>query len=432
MLTRVLALLFPALFASLAACSRNAGGCAVNTDCPDGHVCLSDRCEQICSTDADCVAGRYCDGEICIIGRRDSPVISGVTGNGDANACLVATGKPCLGTAFVVTGSNLGGSAFKLVSSLPNGPQYNLTVAPGGRLQDAVVDLVPSISGPVLQEGSYLLTATNAAGSAQAPVDLLKGEKGDKGDPGSIANLAGDDIVSAINDSTTTLQILAARVAGGGGGGGTRYVYVDSTAPITNAVSGNRMVVQVTGSTTAAVTMDLKSTPLATLCADFDGCTIRLGVTQWHPYGDAVTAPTTSEVIAAPLVGAPCHLSIDGDGNWAVSTACTQWYATWVPGAGPSFDPTWPASGNPGFYSPYRSAMWGNDGGDAYSGVILHNFACYLSEAAPTGSAAGFEADSAAGLYFTASHPAWAGAYFQTGYWVPTDSARACILIVED
>ena len=416
MLTRALGILIPAALVSLSACSRkDTSGCAQNTDCPDGHVCLSDKCEQVCAVDSDCAAGRYCDGEICIAGRRESPVISGITGNGDPGACLAATGKNCLGTAIVVTGSNLGGSSFLLASSLPNGPQYTLTPALGGRVQDAVVDLVPTTGGSSLVFGQYLLTATNAAGTAQAEVEMLKGDKGDKGDqgdkgdPGSIASLTGNDIVFAINDTETTLQILAARVAGGGGGG-TRYTYDNSTNVTTTPITHDRMVVKLNGLNSGPATLDLKGTRLKDLCGDEDGCTIRLGMTNWHvaPY-----------VIAAPLMGAPCHFSLDANNNWAVSPTCTL------------------------------SAGWGTDGGNDYdvpnpphnrSWVVLHNFACYLSEAAPTGATAGLEDDTAVGFYLIASHPSWAGSYFPTKPtlstdppgWDPTDTQRACILIVDD
>ncbi len=416
MLNRLTGVLAPLAMILFSGCShRDPLGCTQNADCPNGHVCLSETCEQLCATDEECSAGNFCNGEICIPGHRDSPLISGLTGNGSSTACQADTSNNCLGTGIVVTGKNLGGSRFRLVSELPSGPQYDLEPLAGGRVQDAVVDLTPAIAGPTLVPGRYVLTATNAAGSDQAGVELLKG------DPGEITNLTGDAAIAAINADDTTTLIRADRVAGGGSsGGGTRYIYDNDTTAQTESLAGDRMVVRLDASASGVQSLAIDSARFDALCGDIDGCTLRLAVNGWQG-------------IEAPLVGAPCHFQMTATRSWTVSHACTQWYGTWGDNAG---TPQWATP--PLFYAPYRSAMWGIDGGNDdgagghFTGVVLHNFACYLSEAAPTGSTAGFAEDDTEGFYLIASHGTWAGSYYPTSEWPTADSGRGCLLIVDD
>ncbi|MBI5507756.1 MAG: hypothetical protein HY903_03270 [Deltaproteobacteria bacterium] len=423
---------------------KTATTCATNTDCPDGHVCLTQKCEQVCTTDQDCSAGRVCNGEICISGQGAGPTITDVTGSGDGAACQATTGKPCIGTALVVTGTHLGGSTFQLASKT-GGPTYAMTILEGGRNQDTVVDLVPSASGPALVEDDYTLTAVNAAGTAQAAVNLLKGEqgikgdKGDKGDPGTITNLTGTEVITKINDAATTGKINANRLnITGGSSGGTSSIWTDSEAstPTSTATIGNRMQVIVTASTTAVVSKLVNDTMFTALCGDEDGCTLRLGTTMWQN-------------VDALQVSAPCHLSLHVNAGaehwWAVSDGCFQWYGVWadtLPAGPPPGDgvPDW--TNPPGFYAPYRSGAWGVDGditgidydpGAATNAwVVIHNFACYLAESAATGSAARLAADNNPGFYLVASHPTWAGSYYPTTKWDSTASGRQCVLIVDD
>ncbi|MEE8409971.1 MAG: hypothetical protein V3T05_10215, partial [Myxococcota bacterium] len=435
---------------------RDPVGCSGNTTCPPGHVCLSRKCEQICGIDADCASGRYCNGEICLVGDRGKPEISDISGKGSPDDCQVATGNPCLGTAIVVTGANLGGSEFELVPDSATATTIALTTPAGGRLQDNLVDLAP-VSPDVLREGLYILVATNAAGATQTEAfQLLQGDKGDKGDPGNstaltgaelviiingdssagtidaahVAPPTGDAIITSINASTGVID--AARVAGGSGGGGTLFKYDNSDTAVPATVAPDKMWVRVTGSTEGVSTLDINHAKLVELCGDEDGCTLSLATTRW---GVVNGSGVRIDTIAAPLVGAPCRFFIEpGSGDWAVSTACSQWYGTWD--ADGSGNPIWNGNaGNAGFYTPYYTATYGTDGVGGGGAVVLHNRACYLAESVPDTVANNgqFTADSAPGFHLIASHPSWGGAFYPgDSFWDSADAQRACELIVED
>jgi hypothetical protein len=448
MLMRVFVATFLVASGAVACNDGSPMGCADNSACPEGHVCLNRACEQLCGVDRECAAGYYCDGDICVAGDRLAPAITNITGKG-SDACVEKTGNPCLGTAIVVTGRNLGGSEFELVPELPGGTTYALATPAGGRLQDDLVDLAPA-SGD-LEPGRYVLTATNSAGSDQDNVELLKGDPGPTADltgteivnrinadtlagkidashlPALGGSMTGDQIIDAINNPSTVNIIDAARVAGSGSGsGGTVYVYDDSpTATDSHSISADKMVVHLTASTTGTVSLDIDHAKLVELCGDRDGCTVSLGVGRWRNGAD---------VIDTTLVGAPCKMFINPVNNtWAVSTACTQWYATWTPNNDGA--PTW-NSASPGFYAPYYTSTYGEDG-TAPANVVLHNRACYFAESAPDVSPdhepAAFLADGSPGMYLVASHPTWAGAYYVgDAFWDSDDPDRACELIIED
>ncbi len=411
---RVPAVLVACVLFLASACSNNAPlGCDSAAQCPAGHVCLDRKCTQVCQSDDDCVAGTHCDGEkeLCVPGSRGAdgePVIESVAGTSSEN-CVDLSSNPigaCIGTAFAVSGVNLAGASWELVSS--EGIGERIALAPVGQQQNNHVVVAPAQD---LAEGTYLLVATNGAGTAQATLGLLRGEQGPQGVPGQ------------------------------DGLGGNLLLFDNSTnLTSSTAFAMDRMVVRLAAPTSGAPASLALSDPIINdLCLDDDGCTVTLGATGW-------VDPSTGRTMEAARMGPRCPVSmtlIGGKRHWTVGTSCIQWHATW--GADGSGSPVWTgASGNPGFYAPYYSNAYGIDGVDdtVAGGAVddrghLLNFerACYFSETVPqTGGAPGaLQADDTDGFYLIASTPAWGSDnYPPTDQWPPATSGRACVLIIED
>ncbi len=425
-------------------------GCATDKQCPAGSVCLDRRCELLCQEDRDCTAGQYCNGEICVTGDRQGPRITAIDGSG-STACTGATGKLCLGEHLVVIGQNLGGSSFRLVRP-GGGADVALSVPAGGRVQNDVVDLAPTLAG-ALVAGEYVLVASNSAGEDQAGMTLLQGEPGPDADGAEIVTrinastaiidaarvagggggaMTGTQIIIAINDAATSGLISADRVAGGGGGGASLHLYDNSTTVATSGFTGDRMVVKLNASTSAVQSLAIDNTQLHALCADDDGCQVSLATIGWHFAGQPAL------VIAAPYVNSSCRFFIkpgagpSGSDAWAVSASCAEWYGVFRDTNADGIPDTLSAN-NTQAYIPYYSGAFGNDGSADESLAVLHNRACYLTESAPTGSASELVNDTAKGFYLVASHPTWAGSYWVgDAYWPSSGTGRSCSLIVED
>jgi hypothetical protein len=81
--------------------------CEGNDECPEGHACMEERCEQLCTTVEDCPKGAYCniDAGVCAQGSSpDRPQITGISGtsattckdtaNVDIGRCLETVSAP--------------------------------------------------------------------------------------------------------------------------------------------------------------------------------------------------------------------------------------------------------------------------------------------------------------------------------------------------
>ncbi|OGQ91274.1 MAG: hypothetical protein A2289_14005 [Deltaproteobacteria bacterium RIFOXYA12_FULL_58_15] len=459
-----LIVVIPFILAGLGCDGQDVSGCVADTECDAGYVCEEHKCEQICQTDPDCAPGFNCGPKnLCVEGERTSgPKITNVVGS-SSQICpdTDPPNSPCIGDHFIVSGSGLARSAFTLTRTdgTAGGP-YALEVAAGGRDLDGVVDLAITtpLNTPAGQPaaGYFTLSVVNSAGEDQANLFVLQGVQGPKGEDG--ASMTAESIVTAINASafiidadnvdidvpvptgndliasinTGTDQILADRVVGGGSGGsaGTTYYYNNSATPTELDVNSDRMVVRVNAGTTVQ-SLAVDNARLLSLCADPDGCAISLAVVNWSFAG---------ELIAAPWDGMPCRFFIEEDGGvsgsnaWAVSAACGNWYAIWKDANMDGVPDAW--STPPGFFAPYRSGFFSNDGysGDSWE-VLNNNFACFFSESAPTGATGGFASDTAKGFYVVAAGPDWLDSWAANDLdtnWPTTQDGRACVLVVED
>jgi hypothetical protein len=129
----------------------------------------------------------------------------------------------------------------------------------------------------------------------------------------------------------------------------------------------------------------------------------------------------------AVYFGRPCQMFYNPtERSWAISQGC-DWriYAYPTPGANPSAA----ASGG---YDSYWSGVDGVDA-PASTATNLLNLAnaCYFSEGVPSTTPKTLQAD-AVGFYLFAATPTWAADGFPTGNWEPSNSARACELIIRN
>jgi hypothetical protein len=165
----------------VAACSSKStsgdGTCKNNSDCNAGEICAATTCVRLCRNDADCGAGSVCSEQTCQPGERQTPVIFDIAGDG-SSSCAAATNNACITAGLTVVGKNLLGASFSLE---PSAGGAVTALVPRGALTDetAALDLPLTVT-----TGTYTLTATNAAGSADQAVELLKGEPGPTGPTG--------------------------------------------------------------------------------------------------------------------------------------------------------------------------------------------------------------------------------------------------------
>jgi hypothetical protein len=176
------------------ACSkRDAEG-----SCPPGSLRIGGECVRLCANDLECEAGRICADGTCVPGDRPAPRITALDGDG-ADLCPDAPSTHCVATGLWVSGENLEGGAFALTTS-PGGTRTPLTVlaVEAGRVH------VGTIDPTTFPAGGYVLSAANAAGSADQGLTFLQGPPGPAMTP--------NDMIAHINTGSTTLNF--ARLAG--------------------------------------------------------------------------------------------------------------------------------------------------------------------------------------------------------------------------
>ncbi len=426
MMIRVAGLLSAGLAVALSAGCKGDDGlsCTASSACPKGHACVKNKCTQVCEHDGDCARGTHCDGELCIDGDRGgAPEITEVRGNSVQSCGHPTTGEDlgsCIGTGFVVLGTGLAGSEWYLVSA-QSGDSIALHAV--GTQRNTEVELRPTLppGQDDLEEGSYRLLVSNAAGDDQADVTLLRGEPG----------LPGTDGI----DGEPGLP----------GGQAALFLYdnVSDADPAEGLPKQlDRMHLRLDAPTGEAMpaTLPIDDERLMALCGDDDGCDVTLGAVGW------VERARTRKT---PRMSMPCRIfirDVDGERHWGVASACVQWHGTW---GATGWDGD---SGDPGFYTPYFSNLIGVDGVDDIDGVLTdgpddrgyvlnHERACFFAETTPATSAEGeWNADNDQGFYLVASGAAWDdgnnanGMYYPTpnALWPPAASGRSCEMTVED
>lgn len=397
----------------LVACSSKAPvGCVSPSECPAGHVCIDNACQQLCDTHESCARGMHCESGLCVAGDPGgAPVIASLGGSSTA-PCTDVTGASvgrCIGTGFRVTGHNLFAAQWTLVGGEGQG---SFDLVPSGQT-DTGSTLTPSLGGAQdLEGGLYSLFAANAAGTTQVAVQLLEGDagpQGPKGDPG---------------DSGLGAQL---------------YVYDNATVPAISERPVERMVVRLNAPVAAAAggpyddptALPVDDAPFWALCADADGCTLTLGTTGWVVGGRTMRAPYT---------GGPCRFFLtthDGQRHWAVDESCTVFHALKDVSTG---CPNGECPTLPGFYARYFSARFGIDGdaptaaSDTSHLVLNFERTCALAESAPDATTpGGYQPDDASGFFLIASSPSWGPSdYPPLASWPPASNGRACVLIVDD
>ncbi len=437
-----------------AGCSRGEQlGCSSSDACPSGHVCLQAHCYEVCDNDLDCASSYVCTDGVCKSGTREPPAITAVVGAGSYD-CPTAVGSRCFADRIVVEGQRLLGAAFSL-----KGPR-DFSLAPVGEpngVRATVMlpaDLVP---------GAYTLAAQNAAGDAQASVQILQGEPGPPG-----PDLTGSEMLVRLNESATVGRLVTERMpiadaliqhlntgsgsvklstnilpplGSGGATSGNEIISLINDASTTGVIdltraqhlSGADIVSSINASsgtilesrlaprslhvtrstsdygTTAVINDDM----LLQLCQDDDGCSITLGYRN---------SKVGSETVAATLFGPTCRFHIDSARHWAISNGCNWTY--WVVDQAPDPDVSY-------YYRPYASGLFGQDGAGDARAVLKYSafdtWVCILAESPPTDGRESLGADAAPGFYF------WLSTQTVTSAGVSFDGAnRTCELVIED
>ncbi len=168
-------------------------GCTNGTparDCPPGSVFVSDRCVVICAHDLDCGEGEICAEGLCAAGVRAAPRITAVDGDGEG-LCPDAPGTHCVAGGLWVSGENLDGGLFALAVDGGARTELSVLAREGGRAR------VGPIAPATFPTGDYVLTVTNAAGSADQGVTFLQGPPG--------PDMTADELIVHINTGAATI-----------------------------------------------------------------------------------------------------------------------------------------------------------------------------------------------------------------------------------
>jgi hypothetical protein len=198
----------------VAACSTEvAGGDAVS--CPPGEVEMSGACEKLCLGDFDCATGTVCGREgICVPGGGGAaPRIDSVTGDGPVDGAP-GYGANRIRTGLVILGEHLAGATVALEGAtlgLPSFAELNVRLETDERLD---VDLPGEVA-----PGTYLLTVTNAAGSDQVTVPMLRGETGADGADGADGSCDPTACTTRIYPGASLVSSLTLRAANPAGAG---------------------------------------------------------------------------------------------------------------------------------------------------------------------------------------------------------------------
>lgn len=173
--------------------SPRSGDCSGNKDCEAGKICSEGECVELCASDLECDTGQICVESTCEAGTRATPAVLSIDGDDPARVCPDANGTHCVLAGILVTGENLGGAAFTLTGSVPNNP-ISLEADPTSTDTLAALALPDSIA-----PGTYMLTATNQAGSGEKALQLIQGPPGPDKTP--------NELVDSINLATNTIAV---------------------------------------------------------------------------------------------------------------------------------------------------------------------------------------------------------------------------------
>ena len=163
--------------------NATSGECNANVDCRGGFACVDGECRQVCESDSQCGDGFICVDAICEQGERElSPVIIGLDGDSDVE-CPTSDATHCIGYGLQILGENLEGANFSLTATDINASQsFALDIREISPTR-AVVDLPAEIDATIDEQKTYMLAATNQAGSDEMATTLLRGEPGEAFSP---------------------------------------------------------------------------------------------------------------------------------------------------------------------------------------------------------------------------------------------------------
>lgn len=384
-------------------------GCVTNTECPGGHACRDTRCLKLCTVQAECSAGTYCDGTFCVDGGTGVPIIEAVRGNSQEDCEVFGVTVPCLGSRIVVVGKNLSEATYALEPNGGGSPIALNRVASTGNS----VDLVPvgSVTG-----GLYTLRVTNGAGSAAQEVELLPGAPGPSGPSGPTGPMGPPGV--------------------GSGSAGELFLYENSNTPTTTNIQADRIVVVLNKQFGSVQTVAIDQDHMVRLCGDVDGCQITIGISGYVFGGTYINA------IESTWFGPPCRFSMEDTNppsglsyRWSLSQSCWAPYVM-------NFD------GYEYVVRQYYSEAAGTDGywkAGANENerdkriVAAYLRACLLTEAAPDTTVQDevptFVDEDSVGFHFSTADESW---------WYHADSDRGslnatqwvapakCVLVIED
>lgn len=172
------------------------GPCVANDDCASGEVCDAGVCLTVCATDDQCVQEGYaCQQGACrpCDGCRTTPNVLSIDGTGSPDA---TNGGNHLRGSIVLRGENLDGAWV----TLSGGDFINELLDPcaAGTDTELEVELPATVAANV----QYTLRVSNQAGSCDATLQLLQGERGPAGEYLIGAGLVDDGTTLSVSFGT--------------------------------------------------------------------------------------------------------------------------------------------------------------------------------------------------------------------------------------
>lgn len=429
--------------------SRSPLVCEGVENCPGGHICQAGSCIRLCETDDVCSKGEFCDGTTCVAGLRVAPTLQQVEGNSAAKCAPQGTAeRACIGSALVAKGQNLGGSSF-ILNPVDGGASIAMVPLAGGRSESQVVDLVTAVGAPTVGPGDYVLVASNSAGTHEAAISLLQGDRGDMGDrgPQGTQGVQGKEgvrgPVGPVGNGNAFLYTQECTDAGDDSGD----VNCVTKKPV--ELSANRLVVVVQAGLKAGKTTTGQAVvdgfQLFDICGDADGCDVSMAAVGALP-----REKTTGAVVQAAWSGGTCHLFLADQPDpqnpgetmrtWTMAEDCTNIYVGHGVQGGGNSQPVKD-------YVRYLSHRFGVDGKDEPSAaggadygdgnkVLEYRKGCLLTTSPPaiTGDLNGYLArDTELGFHVIAVGDDWfvdTEATQAKPSW--TAAPHSCTLIVRD
>ncbi len=186
--------------------SSGGGDCGGGPPCAGGFFCVDDQCRRLCADTSDCGVGEVCDNTgICAPTATAAPVVDSIDSDGPDDG-VAPYGAHRIGTHLIIAGENLDQCQVDLLpraANLSTFEDLEVVAAAPDRLQVRLPSAIDDEPGDVL---AYSLSVSNASGSRQVELTLLRGADG--------VDIAGTEIINRIETARAGGATLAADTIG--------------------------------------------------------------------------------------------------------------------------------------------------------------------------------------------------------------------------